>query len=123
MKIWVVDDNEGLRNIIGRVAAGLGVEVDNFGNGAQLCAALERGDPRPDSMFVDILMPEMDGIELVRRLGDARVGCPLIFMTGGPYVLAEAAMTMAEARDLNVQGLMTKPIPVEKLRSTIAALG
>jgi CheY-like chemotaxis protein len=80
--ILVVDDEPDLRFILRRILERAGHEVVEAGHGA---AALEsvRGS-RPDLVVTDIMMPVMDGVELVRRLraDPATARIPILVVSG-----------------------------------------
>jgi phosphoserine phosphatase RsbU/P len=67
-RILVVDDHEMNRDMLSRRLRRLGHEVDVAVDGASALAALEEGDGRHDLLLLDIMMPGMDGYEVLRRL-------------------------------------------------------
>ncbi len=65
-KILIVDDTETMRLYEHMLLSGQGYELDMAENGVQ---ALEKiGEFKPDLVLMDIMMPEMDGIECCRRI-------------------------------------------------------
>jgi CheY-like chemotaxis protein len=90
LKILVVDDEPDLRHLLRRIFERAGHEVAEAGHGT---AALElvHASP-PDVVVTDIMMPVMDGAELIRRLraDPATAQIPILAATGDPD-LAEGA--------------------------------
>ncbi len=81
MKILVVDDNENIRIFLKRVLSSKGYDVHCASNGNE--ALLLAGQQNPALVISDILMPEMDGFELCRRIksDEALSSVPFIFYT------------------------------------------
>ncbi len=65
-KALVVDDQEQNREILRRALESDGWTVEEAGNGLEALARIDRR--RPDAILLDLMMPEMDGIEFVERL-------------------------------------------------------
>src|ERR1700691_5957100 len=89
-RILVVDDEPAERFLVGRTLRKAGHEVTVAENGADgLKAALESP---PDLVVTDVMMPVMDGAELIRRLhGDpATAGIPILAASGSTHLAAAA---------------------------------
>jgi len=67
-RILIVDDHEDIRLLLRIELSGDGHQISEAGDGVQALAALE-ADP-PDLMLLDIMMPILDGWEVLRRLVD-----------------------------------------------------
>jgi two-component system response regulator FixJ len=89
--IFVVDDDEGVRNSIRRMMESEGFEVCAFSNGRDLLN--EASLPEFGCLIVDYHMPAMNGLELVSALRGRGVSIPAILITGDPtkYVRDRAA--------------------------------
>lgn len=66
MHVLVVDDNEANRGLFVRLLGQVGFKTREAGNGMEALADFQRF--RPDIILMDVLMPEMDGREAVRRI-------------------------------------------------------
>ena len=64
--ILVVDDNDTIRNLVATILGGQNMEVAFASDGEQALAFLERR--RPDVMLLDLSMPRLDGLEVLRRV-------------------------------------------------------
>ena len=114
--VLVADDNVTNRKLMLMMLAKLGVAADSAENGLEVLEALRR--KRYDLIFMDMHMPQMDGIEatreIIRRMGAAR-----------PRIVAATANTSQNDRDLCLEAGMddylSKPIMPETLRRVIDA--
>lgn len=80
--ILVVDDEPDLRFLLRRIFEGAGHTVVEAGNGADALTSLRRSPP--DLVVTDVMMPVMDGLELVRRIrGDPMTrDIPVVAVSG-----------------------------------------
>jgi two-component system chemotaxis response regulator CheY len=67
MRALVIDDSRTVRVIIGNILRELSIEVVEAGNGREALARLESGPP-VELMLVDWNMPEMNGLDFIRRV-------------------------------------------------------
>jgi signal transduction histidine kinase len=106
--ILIVDDEEGIRKVLRIALSDMGYDVLTAENGA---AALRIfGDVRPPIVLTDIKMPEMDGIELLRRLKQQSPETEVILITGHGDLDLAVKSVKYEATDF-----VTKPINDEVL--------
>ncbi len=78
-RIWVVDDDPDLRQLLSTYLGEQGYEVRCMGDGAQLMARLE--GQRPDLLVLDLMLPGDDGLTLLRRLRDGDDDLPVLMLT------------------------------------------
>jgi len=114
--ILVVEDHADMRGLIGRI---LGVEysVIEAVNGAEALGLLDAMKEPPDLILTDVMMPEMGGIELARKLGDDDrfAGIPVIMLT------ARADMEMKmEGFSSGAMDYIVKPFSARELKARIA---
>ena len=64
--ILVVDDNESNRDLLSRRLVSAGYAVATAASGSEALEALAEG--RFDAVILDVMMPEMDGLEVLRRI-------------------------------------------------------
>lgn len=79
-KILAIDDDEKILGLIGTLLARAGYEAILAGNGAE--AIRKAVAQRPDLIVADLMLPDMDGAEIVRVLQEEK-GCkaPIVFLT------------------------------------------
>jgi signal transduction histidine kinase len=107
-RILLVDDEEGIRNVLGVSLADMGYEVRTAAGGEEALALFR--DFRPPIVLTDIKMPGMDGIGLLERIKQLEPETEVIMITGhGDIDLAIRSLKL-EATDF-----ITKPIHDEAL--------
>jgi two-component system, LuxR family, response regulator FixJ len=112
--IYVVDDDDAVRDSLSLLLEASEFAVRTFASAEQFLAAAPR--LHPGVVISDIRMPDMDGLELQRRLTDLRFSFPLIIMTGrGDVPLAVQAMK-AGALDF-----LEKPFAADAILNVAAA--
>ncbi len=118
MKILVVDDNENARVFLERALKSKGYDVDCAANGYE---ALSLAAQHPPGLIIsDILMPEMDGFELCRRIKTDEALCSI------PFIFYTATYTNDEDRELALKlgadRFLIKPMDHDDLIGTIQDL-
>jgi FixJ family two-component response regulator len=96
---YIVDDDEAVRDLLGRVLQKAGVAVETFPSGTHF---LDSYTPeRRGCLLLDVSMPDMNGLELQRALHERRAYLPIIFVTGSADVSMAIAGMKAGAMDYN----------------------
>ena len=115
--IMIVDDSLTARTFIARTLEISGIELQQVfqaRNGQEALDLLQR--EWVDIVFVDINMPVMNGVELVRRMRASEVlkSVPVIVISTD-----RSAHRMNELKAAGVQAYLTKPITPEELKATV----
>jgi DNA-binding NtrC family response regulator len=111
--ILVVDDEVGIRELLSEILSDEGYRVRLAANAME--ARLLRQEERPDLVLLDIWMPQMDGITLLREWGSAgQLNMPVIMMSGHASV-----DTAVEATRIGAFDFLEKPIALPKLLATV----
>ena len=111
--ILVVDDEADIRGLLKEILSEEGYEVDVAANAAQ--ARASRARQIPDLVLLDIWMPDVDGITLLREWSAAATdGCPVVMMSGHGTV-----ETAVEATRLGAFDFVEKPLSLAKLLRTV----
>lgn len=92
--VLVVDDDEGMRTSVAFLLASVGIASESFASAMEFLASPAlSGPPRPGCILLDIRMPGMSGIELLRVLKERGSTLPVLIVTGhGDVPLAVTAM-------------------------------
>ena len=111
--ILVVDDEADIRGLLKEILSEEGYEVDVAANAVQ--ARASRARQSPDLVLLDIWMPDVDGITLLREWSaSASDGCPVVMMSGHGTV-----ETAVEATRLGAFDFVEKPLSLAKLLRTV----
>jgi two-component system, OmpR family, response regulator MprA len=114
MRVLVVDDERSVRDAIRRALTLEGYEVKLADGGLSALAQLTA---RPDAMVLDVLMPDLDGLEVCRRVRGAGDRTPILMLTAREGVSDRVAGLDAGADDY-----LVKPFALEELLARLRAL-
>ncbi|WP_067622553.1 response regulator transcription factor [Alicyclobacillus acidiphilus] len=115
MRILLIEDDDTLRTAMADVLREAAYEVDEVANGDEGLYLAETDVY--DAFVIDIMMPELDGIELMKRLRDQAIYAPAIFVTAKDSVESRVDGLNAGADDY-----LVKPFAIEELLARIRAL-
>ena len=117
-RLLVVDDEPEFGELVRKVAVGLGYEARVATSGREFQDAYRAMNPT--MIVMDMVMPEMDGNELVLWLMEQRYAAHLIIITGYSPDYAKDARVLAEFNGLQSVTTLTKPIGLAKLREALS---
>ena len=110
--LLLVDDEAAILKILERFGTQVGYDVVTCANGAEAMRVLAR---RPaDLAMVDLRMPDMNGLDLLRQIRASVPGCEVILMTG--FAAVDSAV---EAIKLGAREYLTKPFDFDRLRQVL----
>ena len=110
-----MDDEPAVRESLERVLRHDGFEVDLAADGREAIRRLAAG--RPDAVLLDVLMPQIDGLEVCRRMRDTGDRTPVLMLTARDAVTDRVAGLEAGADDY-----LPKPFALEELLARLRAL-
>ena len=119
-RILIIDDEEDVGTFIVNVAEGLGFEsrmATDFTVFKDTYHAFS-----PTVIFVDLQMPEMDGIEIMRELVELRCLVHVFVMSGMDGRVLKSALEYGRDRGLRVAGSFRKPFDIDDLETRLLAL-
>ena len=112
-EILVVDDEPGIRELMGEILQDEGYEVRTAENGSAARRALD--DKLPDLVLLDIWMPDVDGVTLLKEWKtQGRLTIPVVMMSGHGTV-----HTAVEATRLGAFDYLEKPVAYKQLLDTV----
>jgi two-component system OmpR family response regulator len=115
-RILVVDDEESIALLVATVLRYEGFEVRTAAGGRQALAAV--ADFRPHLVVLDVMLPDLDGFEVQRRLaGDGGERVPVVFLTA-----RDATEDAVRGLTLGADDYVTKPFSLEELLARIRAV-
>ncbi|WP_447973646.1 response regulator transcription factor [Nitrospira sp. Kam-Ns4a] len=111
--ILVVDDDPDIRSILRDRLAAEGYAVETAADGAAALEALQT--QAYIGVMLDLGLPDMDGLEVLRQLRHFHPALPVIIITAN-----ESRTREAQALDLNPQAILLKPFNFSLLQETLA---
>jgi FixJ family two-component response regulator len=112
--VAIVDDEEGIRKALGRLLRAAGLEAYGYANGQEfLTAAAER---RPDCVVLDLHMPGMSGLQVLRKLKTAGLLLPVVVITAH-----DEPETRQECLSTGARAYLRKPLEDRLLLNAISA--
>jgi two-component system response regulator MprA len=115
MRILVVDDDRAVREALRRALMLGGYDVQLAEGGAQALELLAQA--LPDAVVLDVAMPDIDGLEVCRRLRRIGNRVPVLILTA-----RDAVADRIDGLDVGADDYMVKPFDVGELRARLRAL-
>jgi len=115
VKALIVDDEPAVRDSLRRVLASERYEVETAANGLEALMLIDAATP--DVIILDVLMPEMSGLEVCRRLRVAGDQTPVLMLTA-----REAVSDRVAGLDAGADDYLAKPFALEELLARLRAL-
>ncbi|MBS4097133.1 MAG: response regulator [Sulfuricella sp.] len=120
MHVLVVDDLETSRRILNELLTQWGFQVSEAASGKEALKLLEQSDQQVELVLLDWKMPEMDGLEVARRVRELAASQAIPHLPVVIMVTAYSQEQLLEhARDLHLDAVLTKPVTASGLFDTI----
>jgi two-component system, OmpR family, response regulator len=114
-RVLVVDDEPNIVDIVSMALRFQGFEVASASTGAEALAAV--AEFRPHLMVLDVMLPDMEGFDVARRLGAQRAEVPIIFLTA-----RDATEDKIQGLTIGGDDYVTKPFSLEELVARIRTI-
>ncbi|HTB98558.1 MAG TPA: EAL domain-containing response regulator [Terracidiphilus sp.] len=115
-RILVIDDDNTICEVVSALARTLGFDCATTKDAATLTDSIS---PDIDLILLDLVMPGMDGIEVLRMLGERRCRAQILLMSGVDKRVLETAEKLAHSLGLRVVGHLQKPFPLPDLKGML----
>lgn len=115
--VWCIEDDASIRDIEIYTLLSTGFEAKGFENGKEAFEALK--DEQPDLILLDVMMPEMDGIEFLKKVKSSSVFCDI------PIIMATAKGSeydKVKSLDMGADDYLVKPFGMMEMVSRIKAV-
>jgi len=107
-KVLVIDDEQGIRDLFIQALEEDDYEVLTVDNGEQGLDIIK--SEKPSVIFLDLKLPGIDGLEVLKRISDLEIK-PIVIMITGHGTIAKAAKTM----DLGAYDYIVKPFQIDDI--------
>jgi len=115
LRVLIAEDERDLNNILAKRLRAAGYAVDACFDGCQALAYLTVADY--DAAVLDILMPGMDGLEVLRRLREGGNGTPVLLLTA-----RDAVADRVQGLDAGANDYLVKPFAFDELMARVRVL-
>jgi two-component system OmpR family response regulator len=115
VKVLIVDDEPNIRDLLSTSLRFAGFSVHAVANGTEAVNAAEKGNP--DIILLDVMLPDMNGFSVTKKLRSMGINCPILFLTARDE-------TEDKITGLTVGGddYMTKPFSLDEIVARINAI-
>ena len=117
MKIWCIEDDENINNLITYALASQGFEAEGMTCFADMDKKLQ--ESQPDLFLLDIMLPDTDGITILKKLKEnsSTSDIPVIMLTA-----KNSEIDIVKALDLGAEDYITKPFGILEMVSRVKAV-
>ena len=119
-RLLLIDDEPALAQFLATAAEDCGFQPVITSRNEDFRAKLLA--ERPDMVALDLGMPGMDGVELLRFLAEQDFKSPVLIVSGFDRRVLESAFRLGEALGLTMVGPLEKPVRLEELETVLAQL-
>ena len=112
--ILLIEDDEDLLNNITTTLQSIGITVIKAVNGIDGLTQYQTSKEKIDIIVTDIIMPHMDGIEMISKIRETDFDIPIIVASA-----LDNKETLQKIINLNIDGFINKPILIQKLLDTL----
>ncbi len=123
LSFLVIEDNAFTSIMVCETLKSLGATtIETVGTGREALEVIVNSQTPPEVLLVDLRMPEMGGVELIRRLAEQRYAGQLVLTSGVDAQTLGSVEEVVRAININVLGCLTKPITAAALGELLAKL-
>jgi len=118
--IIIVDDDPTITDYVTEISVESGFHAIQATSGKELFSIIS--ETTPDAIVLDVIMPDMDGLEVIEQLANSNISTSIILISGYQEQYLDIASSLAKARGLNVIGTLQKPFTPAELSAMLNAL-
>jgi len=119
--VLVADDHAFIRHSLTAILGQLGVvNVKTASNGAETHQKIAQNNSNFHLLFLDLNMPDEDGLVCLRRMKNIKNSPPIVLMSGEDKDVLESARTLAFKHGLNILGAIEKPITIRQVTELLS---
>jgi DNA-binding response OmpR family regulator len=119
-RLIVIDDEPAIGRLVKVVAEGSGWDVTVTDCAEQFMDEVVSAEPQ--AVVLDLSMPKVDGVEILRFLAASKSDAKIIIISGFDARVLETAAELGSALGLSIKGTLTKPIRIADLRAAVSSL-
>jgi DNA-binding response OmpR family regulator len=120
VKLLVIDDEADLGELIAELAEDRGFEVRTVADSAEVGDVIAAFTP--DAIMLDLVMPGVDGVELLKTFVDSVKNAKIVLMSGTDSRVLNSTRRLGEAHGLNIIKTLEKPLEISAIRQALDEL-
>ncbi|NMM46508.1 response regulator [Rhodospirillaceae bacterium KN72] len=123
VKILLVEDLEADAILLSDALSAVGHSVEHYVNGREFCDKLQNlvsANPTSTVLVLDLIMPEKDGYEVIREIGNVGLKLPTILMTAQDGDYLSTFELLSEAFGIPILAHFRKPVKISELIAAIS---
>ena len=118
-KMLIVDDDPPILGFLAGIGKSCGYEVETSETGRNLAERV--AETSPDFIILDLIMPKLDGIEVLREMSEKNIKAQILLISGFDPDLLSRARSLARAWRLDVVDTMEKPLDADLIIACLKA--
>ncbi len=122
-RLLLVDDEESLVDILGRMLEGLGYQVAAFRDSLKALEAFDADPSAFDLVISDLTMPGLTGLDLIRRMKAMRPDLPFLLCTGFSESITQEAANLLGVREVILKPVLRKQMAEAIQRALLSVRG
>lgn len=115
MRLLLIEDDLPLADALQRALRAEGFAVDHLASGKQAVLALESGEA--DAAILDLGLPDMDGLDVLKRVRERRIATPILILTA-----RDSTLDKIKGLDVGADDYLVKPFDVSELLARIRVI-
>ncbi len=119
--IYIIDDEKAMSELLQLYLEEMDMDAKTYTSGLDFFNENQTID-KNSLIILDLKMPEMDGVEVIRLLAQKELTASLILVSGYDTGVLHSAEQLAQAHHLNVIGSLVKPIELSQLKQLLATI-
>lgn len=116
VNVLIIDDEADMSEFVADAASALGYTAISVSDADEFVRAYSTAF---DVIILDLFMPKLDGIEIIRFLHENRSGASIILMSGKDKSILHSASELAAERNIEVLGVLEKPFTIDQLEAIL----
>ena len=116
-RVLIIDDDQRICRLIKRVADGLGINSLAIDNPEHFESVYL--DFKPNVILMDLQMPKLDGVELLRKLADQQSPAAILLASGMDKSVIETTTNLGKSLGLNMAGVLNKPMDIDDIKEIL----
>ena len=118
-RLVILDDEVGMGKLVCDLADHMGWDALHYLHASEF---IQHQNEPMDALLLDLMMPDMDGVEMIRLLAELKSKVPLVLISGVDKSVLHSAQELAYEHKLNLLGTLQKPFMPHELKLMLSGI-